>query len=130
MDDLVKRIKKLALANNITIAELERATGISNGRIAKWENSIPGIDKVNLIAKFFDVSLDYLINGKEYVLNNISTVVQNNNAETVIVKNNGSILRELSKQEEEILKIYNELDLRKQTIFLSKIFEIENELNK
>lgn len=59
---LVEKIKALCKEKKITIAELERKCGISNGQIRKWNNSTPGIDKLNAVADYFDVSLDYLAN--------------------------------------------------------------------
>jgi len=58
---LVERIKTLCKEKKITIAELERKTGISNGQIRKWDNSIPGVDKLEAIADYFDVSTDFLL---------------------------------------------------------------------
>ncbi|GIN94257.1 transcriptional regulator [Siminovitchia terrae] len=58
---LVEKIKILCKEKKITVAELERKTGISNGQIRKWDNSTPGIDKLNKVADYFDVSVDYLL---------------------------------------------------------------------
>lgn len=58
---LVERIKTLCKENKTTIAELERRSGISNGQIRKWDVSTPGVDKLNAIADYFDVSTDYLL---------------------------------------------------------------------
>lgn len=74
-----------------------------------------------------------MVNGEDKVssvFNNISnsSIVQNNNATTLIVKNGETVTRELTEQEIELLKIYNSLDLRQQTIFLSKVFQLEDEL--
>lgn len=57
----MEKIKYLCKKKKITIAELERKTAISNGQIRKWDNSSPGIDKVKLVADYFDVSTDYLL---------------------------------------------------------------------
>lgn len=74
-----------------------------------------------------------MVNGEDKVssvFNNISnsSIVQNNNTTTLIVKNGETVTRELTEQEIELLKIYNSLDLRQQTIFLSKVFQLEDEL--
>ncbi|MBS7577484.1 MULTISPECIES: helix-turn-helix transcriptional regulator [unclassified Enterococcus] len=61
---LVEKIKNLANENGITIAELERRTSISNGQIRKWDITTPGIDKLEAIANYFNVSVDYLL-GRE-----------------------------------------------------------------
>lgn len=58
---LVDKIKSLCKEEKITVAELERKTGISNGQIRKWDNSTPGINKLQAVADYFDVSVDYLL---------------------------------------------------------------------
>ena len=133
MNEIYNCIKKLSNNNNLTLAELEKITNLSNGTINRWKNSIPRVDGLNKIAKYFNVSLDFLVNGEDKVssvFNNISnsSIVQNNNATTLIVKNGETVTRELTEQEIELLKIYNSLDLRQQTIFLSKVFQLEDEL--
>lgn len=133
MENIYTRIKKLSTDNNLNLAELERITNLSNGTINRWKNSVPRVDGLNEVAKYFNVSLDYLVNGEDKFnskFNNISnsSIVQNNNATTLIVKNGETVTRELTEQEIELLKIYNSLDLRQQTIFLSKVFQLEDEL--
>ncbi|PEW68962.1 transcriptional regulator [Bacillus cereus] len=58
---VVDRIKRLCSEQQITIAELERRIQLSNGQIRKWANQTPGVDKVQKVADYFNVSLDYLI---------------------------------------------------------------------
>lgn len=58
---LTSRIKQLADEKNVTIAEIERKTGISNGQIRRWDSSSPKIENIQKVADFFDVSTDYLI---------------------------------------------------------------------
>lgn len=58
--NLAQRIKGLAKQHGITIAELERRTGISNGQISKWDVRSPKTENLEKVAKFFGVSLDYL----------------------------------------------------------------------
>lgn len=58
---LYERIKQLAQAKKLTIAELERKIGISNGQIRKWQNQTPGVDKLKLVADYFGVTTDYLL---------------------------------------------------------------------
>ena len=62
---LVDKIKSFCKEKKITVAELERKTGISNGQIRKWDNSTPGVNKLQLIADYFDVSVDYLLGRTE-----------------------------------------------------------------
>lgn len=42
----VQIIKNLCSQNNITIAELERKLDFSNGQIARWKKSTPGVDRL------------------------------------------------------------------------------------
>ncbi|PGS84592.1 transcriptional regulator [Bacillus cereus] len=58
---VVDRIKKLCTEQKITIAELERRIQLSNGQIRKWANQTPGVDKVQKVADYFNVPLDYLL---------------------------------------------------------------------
>lgn len=59
--NVLEKIKELAAQHKISLAELERRTGISSGSITKWGKSSPSIDKIEKIARFFGVSTDYLI---------------------------------------------------------------------
>ncbi|AAU85053.1 transcriptional regulator [Bacillus phage BCASJ1c] len=58
---LVKKIKLMCDEKKITVAELERRVGISNGQIRKWDSSTPGVDKLARVADYFNVSTDYLL---------------------------------------------------------------------
>ncbi|EAD0667652.1 XRE family transcriptional regulator [Listeria monocytogenes] len=58
---IVERIKKLCSAHKITIAELERRTELKNSTIYRWDTNKPSIDKIQKVADFFDVSVDYLL---------------------------------------------------------------------
>lgn len=58
---IVSQIKDLAQGRKMTIAELERAVGISNGQIRRWDTSKPSVDKLQIVADFFGVSTDYLL---------------------------------------------------------------------
>ncbi|MDZ5759662.1 helix-turn-helix transcriptional regulator [Carnobacterium maltaromaticum] len=54
-------IKNLLRNKNMTIAELERALGFSNGTIGKWDKQNPSIDKLTKVADYFNVTTDYLL---------------------------------------------------------------------
>lgn len=58
---IVNRIKELAEEKGTTLAGLERTLSISHGSIRKWDSSSPSIDKVDKVAKYFNISLDYLL---------------------------------------------------------------------
>ena len=54
-------IKDLAVKKKISVAELERTLGFGNGSISKWNKQSPSVDKLNRVADYFDVSVDYLL---------------------------------------------------------------------
>lgn len=63
MDSLIyTRIKELCSERGITMGKLEEDAGLSESIIRKWKSGTsPSIDKIKLIAKYFNVSSDYLI---------------------------------------------------------------------
>lgn len=63
--EIVERIKNLCNTENITIKELERIIQISNGSIRHWNEKTPSVERVLLVADYFNVSLDWLVTGKE-----------------------------------------------------------------
>ena len=54
-------IKKLCLKKNITVAELERAVGLSNGAVGKWAECNTRVDSLKRVADYFGVKLDDLL---------------------------------------------------------------------
>lgn len=66
------RIKELASAKHISIAELERHLGFSNGSLYKWSKTSPSIDKTKMVADYFNVSTDYLLGRNKDIKDPIS----------------------------------------------------------
>lgn len=62
---MVERIKELCKNNKITIKSLEKELEIGNGSIAKWTKSKPSVENVLKISQKFNVTLDWLVTGKE-----------------------------------------------------------------
>lgn len=62
---MVERIKDLCASKNTTIKALERQINISNGSIRHWDDKPPAVERVLLVANTFNVSLDWLVTGKE-----------------------------------------------------------------
>ena len=61
----IDRIKFLVAQKRITIAELERRADIGNGVIRRWDKSLPTGDKLQRVAKYLGVTIDYLVNGED-----------------------------------------------------------------
>lgn len=60
-----ERIENLRKSNGISQGKLEKELGFSNGSISKWKNSMPKPERLQKIADYFNVSVDYLMTGKE-----------------------------------------------------------------
>lgn len=93
--DIVDRIQLLVNEKGLTIAALERNTGLSNGIIKKWKKQSPSCDKMVVIANYLNVSLEYLILGSTYT-------------------------EHLSCDAEKLLKYYNQLSILEKGMVLGK----------
>ncbi len=63
--DLYKKIKELAIQKHISIRQLEEKLGFANATLRRWDKNKPSIDKIQAVAKFFNVSVDYLLGNEE-----------------------------------------------------------------
>ena len=59
--DLLERIKLLSEKISITISQLEDELGIPNNTIYQWKKRIPNVERLQKVADFFNVSIDYLL---------------------------------------------------------------------
>lgn len=65
---LVDRIRALANQRDMSLPQLEVELGLGNGTISRWRSSSPNTDKLQKIADYFNVSMDYLL-GRDITLN-------------------------------------------------------------
>ncbi|MCX4362557.1 MAG: helix-turn-helix transcriptional regulator [Clostridia bacterium] len=63
MNEFIKRLKDLRKEKGVTQLQLAQSTGISVSAISSWENNtrIPSALAIIALAKFFDVTTDYLL---------------------------------------------------------------------
>ena len=54
-------ILKLCKERGVSIAKLERETGLGNATIRGWAASSPTVDKLKAVADYFGVSVDSLL---------------------------------------------------------------------
>ena len=56
-------LKELRAERGIGQVELAKALSVSKGVISLWENGLrePGMNSLIVLAKFFDVTIDYLV---------------------------------------------------------------------
>ena len=60
------RIKELCKQKNVSMNQLEKELGFGVGYISKLGTTTPNAKKIKIIADYFNVSVDYLMTGKEY----------------------------------------------------------------
>lgn len=85
-----------------SVRKLEEEIGLSNGLIASWSKSEPSKEKVEKVANFFNVSVDYLLNRKS----NDSNGKLDNSIDVNELLENDELL--LSFQGKEISKQYRD----------------------
>ena len=63
MNKFKDRLKELRIENKLSQTLLSKETGISQAGIAKWETGdrTPNMDCLIILAKYFKVSIDYLV---------------------------------------------------------------------
>ncbi len=114
-----------------------KGSRLSKSTVSRWENGSqePMLSTVASLADFFGVAPTYLIGNSDdrnCTASNIqnSAVVQGNKATTLIVRNGGIHERELSDQTAELIRIFESLDVRGQTLMLSFAYEMETQHKK
>ena len=60
-----ERIETLRKERKISQAKLEKELGFSNGSISKWKTSMPTPERMQKLAEYFHVTVEYLLTGKE-----------------------------------------------------------------
>lgn len=74
---------KLLNEKGVTAYKVGKATGIAGSTFTDWKNgrSVPKQEKLQKIADYFEVSLDYLMTGKEP---NVGSLYSDENADLLI----------------------------------------------
>ena len=67
---IVERIQELCREKGTTLKGLETEFGFSNGAMYKWDTNVPGVDRVQKVADYFGVSIDFLVRGHDRLSQN------------------------------------------------------------
>ena len=61
--ELKTRLKELRLERNMTQEDIAKKLNMSKMAVSHWEkgNSEPSIEQLKILAKLFDVTIDYLV---------------------------------------------------------------------
>jgi transcriptional regulator with XRE-family HTH domain len=132
--DFVQTLEWLMKERGISsFSELEKLSGVSNGTISKWSKGAyrPTIKSLERLAKYLDVSVDWLLTGEEQTsrstLNgdvNGSAFVQGVNRGSVTVHNGAE--HTISAEAAELLRIYEGLDFRGRLELLNKAVALKD----
>lgn len=125
----ISEIKKKTGFSNKELGEI---VGASEGAVRSWLNGEkkPSAEVVLKYATHFQVSADYLLTGKETnqtihtgnIQNESGSIGVIGQANAPVTIKNG-IERELSKQEVDLLRIYNKVDGKKQLEIMNFIYK-------
>lgn len=74
--DLKERIQMLCKNKSISMNQLEQDLGFGKGYISKLNKSTPNATKIQQIATYFNVSVDYLMSGQPENTTQATTITQ------------------------------------------------------
>lgn len=130
-DSIGKRIRKLRLEHELTLEDISKKVGVTKATINKYESNIVKNIKRDTIEKLAEA----LSTSPEYLMGwtNSSTCIKsahNNNNNAVIETNSGTLInnnskRALSKEELELLRIYNTLNVKARIELLTTAIRLE-----
>lgn len=82
--NIVERVQTKLKEMGSNIKTLEKELNFGNGTIRRWNDNSPSCEKIEKVANYLNVSIDWLIMGKEYY--------------------------ELNVEEQKLLEAYNQAD--------------------
>lgn len=122
------KIHFLRVDLNLTLQELGDKVGVGASTVRKWETGYIKTlrtDKLQALAEALNTSVDYLMGWTENSVQ-VGSVGTNNG---VIGQNSGEIhvAQERSKEEAELLRIFNGLDVKRRMELLMTAIRLEDE---
>lgn len=122
------QVESLCKEKHISPSALAKMMHLSPNASGKWRaGSLPKVETIMKIADYFDVSLDYLLHGKEH--HGVNNASATNGA--VSISGNGNVTGDihtnasLDKYETELINIYRSLDVRQQAELVFRASEIK-----
>lgn len=99
------RVKVLCKNRGITVKRLEEELDIPNNTIYQWKRIAPSLDKIQKVADFFNVSIDYLLGRTEQ-----KNIPENNTVHTIAAHHDGE---EWTKEELEEIEEFKRFVIMK-----------------
>lgn len=133
--DFASVLNQLLNDRDITAYKINKDTGISQTAIGKWRKGeqYPTADKLRLLANYLSVTTDYLLTGEDPSRTNSATniqnsnIVQGNHASDIVVTNGSNNGQPLTEEENELLRIYHAVNLKKKNAILSYAYKVEEQ---
>lgn len=58
---VIENVKKIASDKNISLSRLENDSGLGNGTIGKWKDSMPNVSTISKVATVLEVPIEDLL---------------------------------------------------------------------
>jgi len=133
IQEISQKIKDECKLKGIIIKKVLVDCKLSTSTVSNMSNGrMPRIDTVAKIADYLDCSVDYLLGRSDDIpvlISNAkdnSVAVNQSDSGTVTIKNGKE--RELTKQEQDLLRIYNNATTRQQIKLIDFALSIEDEM--
>lgn len=112
-----ERIKSLCKSHGISMNKLEDTLGFGKGYISKLGNSTPNTAKIKKIADYFNVSVEYLITGKE-------PKEESSDQGYYIDEETARTAQEIYNNDKILFDVYNTVDKERLVDFAKKLAEL------
>ena len=111
--------QKLLDSRNLKNADISRATGISNMTLSDWKRgkSTPKQDKLQKIADYFGVSIEYLMTGEE-------PTIDASNQGYYIDEETAKTAQEIYNNDKILFDVYNTADKDRLIAYAKKLSEL------
>lgn len=113
MEILLERIKELCKSRSITVSKLEEILGLPSNTIYQWKKRVPGTERLQLVADYFHVSIDYLLGRTDTPSTNTDEQQKKLTIEEALKVVMGSDGKELTENDREVLQGIIEVYLNK-----------------
>lgn len=141
---MVDRICELIKKKGMSISAVEKQLGFGNGAIKRFEKNSPSIDKVISLSNFLNVSIDYLVYGKDHLNNtNISNSNIVDHSHGTITINSSSVSKEpktktenvpeqtvINETTKELIEVFESLPTRERVRLLNMVYDFEEQYRK
>ena len=111
-----ERIETLRKEKKISQGALEKKLGFSNGSISKWRTSMPTHKRLQALADYFQVPVDYLVTGEAKAPENFGSL----NTEAL------EIARSIYENDKVLFEVYKSDDRERLVAYAKKLKSLQD----